>query len=52
MFLNIKFLEITRAQTVEEEIACCGWKEFSVGISFFGHPFEVVARIFLSTAKE
>ena len=27
------------------------WKEFSVAIRFFGHPFEVVARIFLSTQK-
>ena len=56
MFLKITVytcLEITRVQIVEEEITCCGWKEFSVGITtFFGHPFEVVARIFLSTAKE
>ena len=54
-------LEITRAETIFQvsEIASADkvlcWVLFFaliILIDFFGHPFEVVARIFLSTAKE
>ena len=54
-------LEITRAETilqvseiVSADKVLCMVLFFALIIlfDFFGHPFEVVARIFLSTAKE